>query len=112
MPQDNIYKGPERRAHDRSQGIQLRRRRQEWVGVERRRSNLGGFDIAAVLEMHLDQCRTRRAMLELLGGWLAEARNSSQDSQDPNYIRAVEHSIEVMKSAPDVESAIAVLQRR
>ena len=46
MPHDNTYKGPERRAHDRSQGIQLRRRRQEWVGVERRRSNLGGFDIA------------------------------------------------------------------
>jgi hypothetical protein len=51
-------------------------------------------------------------MLELLDGWLAEARNSSQDTQDPNYIRAVEHSIEVMKSAPDVESAIAILQRR
>jgi hypothetical protein len=112
MPQDDTYSGPERRAHDRSQGPQLRRRRQEWVQVERRRSNLAGFDIAAVLEMHLDQCKTRRAMLDLLEGWLAEARNSPQDAQDPNYIRAVEHSIEVMRTAPDVETAIAILQRR
>jgi hypothetical protein len=112
MPENNTYSGPERRAHDRSQGTQLRRRRQEWVENERRRTNLGGFDIAAVLEMHLDQCKTRRAMLELLDGWLTEARSSSQDTQDPSYISAVERSIEIMKNAPDVETAIAILQRR
>jgi hypothetical protein len=112
MPQEDIYSGPERRAGDRSQGTPLRRRRQEWVEHERRRTNLQGFDIAAVLEMHLDQCKTRRAMLELLDGWLAEARNSPQESQDPNYISAVERSIEVMKSAPDVETAISILQRQ
>ena len=110
--QDDKYSGPERRGRDRSQGLQLRRRRQEWVQNERRRSNLQGFDIAAVLEMHLDQCRTRRAMLDLLNGWLAEARNAAPDAQDPNYITAVESSIEVMKSAPDVETAIAILQRQ
>jgi hypothetical protein len=111
MPQDDTYAGPERRGRDRSQGIQLRRRKQEWVENERRRTNLGGFDIAAVLEMHLDQCRTRRAMLELLDGWLMEAKNAPQESQDPNYIGAVERSIEIMKNAPDLETAIAILQR-
>jgi hypothetical protein len=111
MPEDS-YSGPERRAHERSQGTPLRRRRQEWVEHERRRTNLQGFDIAGVLEMHLDQCKTRRAMLDLLDGWLAEARNSPQESQDPNYISAVERSIEVMKSAPDVETAISILQRQ
>jgi hypothetical protein len=112
MPQDDSYAGPERRSGDRSQGHPLRRRRQEWVEHERRRTTLGGFDIAAVLEMHLDQCKTRRAMLELLDGWLTEARGSPQEAQDPNYIDAVERSIEIMKSAPDVETAIAILQRR
>jgi hypothetical protein len=112
MPQDDTYSGPERRGHDRSQGIQLRRRRQDWVEHERRRTNLRGFDIAAVLEMHLDQCRTRRAMLDLLEGWLTEARNGPREMQDPNYISAVERSIEVMKSAPDVETAITILQRQ
>jgi hypothetical protein len=110
--QDDTYPGPERRGRDRSQGVQLRRRRQEWVQVERRRANLQGFDIAAVLEMHLDQCRTRRAMLDLLNGWLVEARNAPPEAQDPNYISAVEQSIEIMKSAPDLETAIAILQRQ
>jgi len=109
---DDKYAGPERRGRDRSEGLQLRRRRQEWVQVERRRANLQGFDIAAVLEMHLDQCRTRRAMLELLNGWLVEARSATPEAQDANYITAVEQSIEVMKSAPDVETAIAILQRQ
>jgi hypothetical protein len=112
MPQENTYSGPDRRGHDRAQGSPLRRRRQEWVENERRRTNLGGFDIAAVLEMHLDQCKNRRAMLELLESWLTEARNAPQESQDPNYISAVERSIEVMKGAPDVETAIAILQRQ
>jgi hypothetical protein len=112
MPQDDTYAGPERRVRDRSEGFPLRRRRQEWVEHERRRTNLGGFDIAAVLEMHLDQCKTRRAMLELLDGWLSEARGGPQETQDSNYIYAVERSIEVMKGAPDVETAIAILQRQ
>jgi hypothetical protein len=51
-------------------------------------------------------------MLELLDGWLNEARNSPPETQDPSYINAVERSIEVMKSAPDVETAIAILQRQ
>ena len=112
MPQDETYAGPDRRVRDRSEGFPLRRRRQESVEHERRRTNLRGFDIAAVLEMHLDQCRTRRAMLELLNGWLSEARGSPPETQDANYIEAVERSIEVMKSAPDVETAIGILQRQ
>ena len=104
----------ERRARDRSQGFTLRRRRQELIdaNLERRRSERSGFDIAAALEMHLDECKTRRAMLTLLESWLAEARNAGPDTQDESYVQAVERAIEVMKSSPDPLTAIAVLQRR
>jgi hypothetical protein len=50
-------------------------------------------------------------MLNLLERWLAEARNAAPEAQDTDYITAIERSIEVMKSAPDVESAICILQR-
>ena len=112
MTDNDTYSGPERRAGDRASGIQLRRRRQVPVENDRRRGDLGGFDIGAMLELHLDQCKTRRAMLELLQGWLTEAQNAGPDAQDARYIAAVERSIEVMKGAPDVETAIGMLQRR
>jgi hypothetical protein len=104
----------ERRARDRSQGLTLRRRRNELIeaSVERRRSESDGFDIAAALEMHLDECTTRRAMLALLESWLAEATSADSAEQDKRYVQAVERAIEVMKSSPDPLSAIAVLQRR
>ena len=104
----------ERRARDRSQGFALRRRRQELIdaSLERRRSERSGFDIAAALEMHLDECKTRRAMLTLLESWLAEARNAGPEEQDESYVQAVERAIEVMRSSPDPLTAIAVLQRR
>jgi hypothetical protein len=105
------YTGPERRTRDRSLGFQLRRRRQQPVENERRR-DLRGFDIAGLLEMHLDQCKTRRAMLTLLEGFLTEARNAAPETQDADYITAIERSIEVMRTAPDVETGICILQRR
>lgn len=89
----------------------LRRRRNDPVAVERRRS-AGGFDIAAALELYLDECRTRRAMLELLEQWLAEGREREQDSESVQYLSAVERAIEIMKRAPDVQTAIVMLQRR
>jgi hypothetical protein len=92
-------------------GTPLRRRRNEAVTVERRRSG-GGFDIAAALELYLDHCRTRRAMLDLLDQWLQEGRQREQDSESASYIAAVERAIETMKRAPDVQTAILMLQRR
>jgi hypothetical protein len=109
--ESETYTGPERRARDRSLGLQLRRRRQEPVENERRK-DLKGFDIASALEMHLDECKTRRAMLTLLERWLVEARSAVPEAQDADYITAIERSIEVMKSAPDLETAIFILQRR
>jgi hypothetical protein len=101
----------ERRARDRSQGIALRRRLNQRLDPdrERRRTTQYGIDIASALELHLDQCTTRRAMLALLESWASEAKNGEQDG---DYLRAVERAMEVMKAAPDPLSAIAVLQRR
>ena len=106
------HSGPERRSRDRSQGITLRRREKQTVEVERRSPPQRTPEIAAALELHLDQCKTRRAMLTLLETWLGEARNAAPDAQDPVYSRALERSIEVFKETPDIETAIAVLQRR
>lgn len=104
----------ERRARDRSQGITLRRRLNRTVEAreERRRNQKSGFDIAAALELHLDQCTTRRAMLGLLESWLSEVNTEAGAENDQNYKRAIENAIEVMKSAPDPLTAIAILQRR
>jgi hypothetical protein len=102
---------PERGNGDAASGQQLRRRRNEPVAVERRRG-AGGFDIAAALELYLDNCKTRRAMLELLDQWLAEGRQREQDAESAQYVTAVERAIETMKRAPDVETAIVMLQRR
>lgn len=112
MLQTEEYTGPERRSHDRSQGPLLRRRRNEPVEVERRRGVDGTPQIAAALELHLDECKTRRSMIDLLERWLVEARAGDESTQDAGYTRAVEHSLEVMRSSPDRETAIAVLQRR
>lgn len=110
--QTTSYPGPERRTRDRSQGIALRRREKQTVDAERRRPVEGTSEVAAALEMHLDQCKTRRAMLTLLESWLGEARNAAPDAQDPVYAGALERSIAVFKEAPDIETAIAILCRR
>jgi hypothetical protein len=110
--QPQRYSGHERRARDRSQGIRLRRRLKDPVETERRRPIEGTAEVAAALELHLDQCRTRRAMLTLIETWLGEARNAPPDAQDPVYARALERSIEVIREAPDLETGIAVLQRQ
>ena len=108
------FSGNERRVRDRSAGIQLRRRQKRAEALaEDRRSNRGdGFDIAAALELHLDQCTTRRAMLTLLESWMAEANSVTGEERDEDYVRAIGRAIEVMKSAPDPLAAIAILQRR
>ena len=98
-------------AGEPSQRPLLRRRENRAVTVERRRP-APGFDIAGILEMHLDQCKTRRAMIGLLDQWLSEARAREHENQDPDYIDAVERAIEVMKKAPDVETAVIWLQKR
>jgi hypothetical protein len=102
----------ERRARDRSDGIVLRRRLKRLVetNLERRRSDESGFDIAGALELHLDQCTTRRAMLTLLESWVSEANAGAE--RDQAYIGAIERAMGVMKSAPDPLTAIAILQRR
>lgn len=104
----------ERRARDRSQGILLRRRRNELPDSEadRRLKPPSSFDIAAALELHLDEVKTRRSMIALLEAWLTESRTGDPQEQDADYLQAVERAIEVMKSAPDVLTGIAVLQRR
>jgi hypothetical protein len=89
----------------------LRRRENRPVEFDRRRRP-GNFDIGALLEMHLDQCKTRRAMIHLLEEWLTEATNRDQASQDADYTEAVQRAIDVMKGAADVETAIMMLQRR
>ena len=116
MAELETYSGEERRTRDRSRGIVLRRRQRDRLpeGVpERRRAPPvnNGFDIASALELHLDQCTTRRSMLGLLEKWLIESKNPEAAERDEAYCQAVESAIEVMKSAPDVNTAIAILQR-
>ena len=115
MAETATYTGDERRQRDRARGIVLRRRRSEpREGAEERRRTPApnGFDIASALELHLDQCSTRRAMLGMLESWLAEAQNPGAAESGDGYRQAVEHAISVMKASPDVTTAIAVLQRR
>ena len=114
MAETAPFSGEDRRLRDRTRGIVLRRRRNELRegAVERRREAVNdGFDIASALEMHLDEHKSRRAMLTLLESWLKEAQNPEAAERDEGYSRAVEHAIAVMKTSPDVPSAIAVLQR-
>jgi hypothetical protein len=99
-------------AGEAAEGAPLRRRENRPVAVERRSSNRQGFDIGAALELHLDQCKTRRSMIKLLEEWLAESRTRDPGDQDPEYIAAVERAIEVMKNAPDIETAVIMLQQR
>jgi hypothetical protein len=109
------YGGEERRVRDRSRGITLRRRQNALPEgqTERRRAPVNnGFDIASALEMYLDEHKGRRAMLNLLESWLTEAKNPEATEHDDGYAQAVEYAIEVMKTSPDVMTAIAVLQRR
>lgn len=114
MVETESYGGEERRARDRARGIILRRRRKEQLPEgqpERRRSAPvpNGVDIASALEMHLDEHTGRRAMLNLLESWLTEAKNAAEP--DEAYSQSVEYAIEVVKTTPDVLTAIAVLQR-
>ena len=112
MLEPNQNPTPERRTRDRSKGIALRRRLQQQVEAERRRSRQGTAEIAAALELHLDQFKTRRAMAGLLEQWLTESRNAELAEQDLEYIKALERSIEIMKAAPDVETGIAMMHRQ
>jgi hypothetical protein len=107
------YSGQERRARDRSAGIQLRRRQKQPVEKtrERRRATDDGFDIAGALELHLDEIKTRRGMIALLESWLREAAATAPAERDESYVRAVERAIAAMTAAPDPLTAIAVLQR-
>jgi hypothetical protein len=107
------YSGQERRTRDRIAGIQLRRRQKRLAAEaeERRKAAHNGFDIAAALELHLDEITTRRGMIGLLESWLHEARQSDATERNDNYVRALEDAIKVMTTAPDPISAIAVLQR-
>jgi hypothetical protein len=50
-------------------------------------------------------------MIALLESWLQEAKSVDAAQRDENYVRAVEHAIQVMTAATDPISAIAVLQR-
>ena len=102
----------ERRTRERSPGSQLRRRRKLEVEVDRRSSAQGTAEIATALEMHIDQFKTRRAMLGLLEQWLTESRDAELAEQDLEYVDALERSIEIVKAAPDVESGIAMLHRK
>ncbi|HEX2827267.1 MAG TPA: hypothetical protein VHP37_13040 [Burkholderiales bacterium] len=115
MVEPQMYSGEERRLRDRSRGIVLRRRSNVLPEgqVERRRAPVhNGFDIASALEMHLDEHKGRRAMLNLLESWLSESKSAQGDGHDDGYQQAVEYAIEVMKGSPDVLTAIAVLQRK
>jgi hypothetical protein len=107
------YSGQERRARDRSAGIQLRRRQKQPVAKteDRRRGGNNGFDIAGALELHLDQITTRRKMIALLESWLHDARQTDPTERDESYVRAVENAIAVTTASPDPLTAIAMLQR-
>lgn len=101
----------ERRARDRSVGILLRRRQNRLAEIaeDRRRKTKSGFDIAAALELHLDDVTTRRGMIALLESWLSES--SEGEARDEQYVQAIERAIRVIKTAPDLQTGIAVLQR-
>lgn len=101
----------ERRARDRSLGILLRRRQNRLAEIaeERRRKTRSGFDIAAALELHLDQVTTRRGMIALLESWLNESTQG--EDRDEDYVQAIERAIRVIKTAPDLQTGIAMLQR-
>lgn len=112
MLQNDQNPTPERRARDRARGIELRRRLKLQVEAERRRSRQGTAEIAAALELHLDQFKTRRAMIGLLERWLTESRSAAVEEQDVDYVKALERSIEIMQASPDVETGIAVMHRQ
>ena len=105
------YSVSERRKRDRSAGIQLRRRESQQVEDDRRTQGQNGVDIAAALELYLDQAKTRRAMIGLLESWLADAQGIGA-AHDEGFIEAVKYAIHVMGESPDPQTAIAVLQRR
>jgi hypothetical protein len=112
MLQNDDFPANERRTRDRTPGSQLRRRRKLEVEVDRRDSGQGTAEIGAALELHLDQFKTRRAMIGLLEQWLTESRDSELAEQDVDYVNALERSIEIIKDAPDLETGIAMLHRR
>jgi hypothetical protein len=112
MADNESQPDPQDSEDDQGQPTLLRRRENRPVEVERRRNRSSGVDIGALLEMHLDQCKTRRAMIGLLEQWLTEVRSRPQEGQDPDYIDAIQRAIEVMKGSPDVETAIVRLQQR
>lgn len=103
----------ERRAWDRSQGIPLRRRHGQLVHtrIERRHSPPAGFDVAAALELHLDQFPTREGLLVLLDAWMYQSQVSGLGEHVEGYAAAIEHAKSVLREAPDAAIAIAVLQR-
>ena len=107
----DLHPGQERRARDRSHGIQLRRRQHAPVEADQRRGR-EDFDIAGALEMYLDQITTRRGMIQLLESWVNENKDGNGQEHDDGYKQAVERAIEVMQSSPDVLTALAVLQRQ
>ena len=111
MTSAQTYSGQDRRGHNRSDGPRLRRRQNLLPenAADKRRSRHSGFDIAAALEMYLDQITTRRGMIRLLQSWLHET--ASETGRDEDYVRAVERAIEVMTSESDPLTAIAMLQR-
>ena len=112
MQDDESNSGAEPGPDDASESAPLRRRENRHVDVERRRNRSSGIDIGALLEMHLDTCKTRRAMINLMDQWLNEVRNRPPEGQDAEYMNAIERAIDVMKGAPDVETAIVMLQQR
>jgi hypothetical protein len=103
----------ERRRRDRSQGILLRRRHGQIVHTHiERRCQWSGFNVAAALELHLDEFPSREAMLVLLQSWRYAADAGAANAFDDDYDTTISRAIDVMRTAPDVATAIVVLQRR
>ena len=78
---------------------------------DRRKNRTSGFDVAAALELQLDRCPTKDALLRLLKTWFAAARQQGVSARMTQYRYALARAIRVMTKAPTAEEAILELQR-
>ena len=78
--------------------------------LERRHAHSDHFDIASVLELHLDRFPTREGMLVLLRSWLYVGEGNGLASA--GYTAAVRRAIDVMEQSASSVEAIELLHGR
>jgi hypothetical protein len=98
-----------RRVHVRSTG------RSSVLGTdptppERRKSKKEGFDVAVTLELNLDRCPTKPAMLTFVKSVLYSAETGEFGSGHSGYVEALKRAIDVLEHSTELLEAVATLQ--